>query len=1704
MKSGNRWHAFIFHPTTWSNRRGAALLIALTFLVLLSAVVLALFGTTRTDRQNASTFATGQETMRLADAAVNLVQGQIRDATIQPRVGWASQPGMIRTFGTSGNATTAYKLYSSDEMVVSNFGKTQIDAETTAMSTWNLGANATSYNALYCDLNSPAAVRRPQPGDESQTEDALVFPIADPAAIGAVEGFSANSSVAGTVLGNATTRRLPMPVKWIYVLRDGQMTAPTSGDASKVNFSDSVVPTQSNPIVGRIAFWADDETCKLNINTASEGSFWDAPKASTLADSRMSISIPVAGEFHRIAGHPATTSLSPALRDIIPAPEALFTGIDAGRSVINNSGFPSLIGSGGDEFYNRYISYINLTPRINWQTTTGDHFTISLTSKVPKNSRAGTRRTAVLDDGLGPSTPIISWGTDPEWREDANLLPTAANYPNDPIVPDGDRLYATSDELLFRPDRQLNNSLLTATEVSRRDFFLTANSRAPETTLFGTPRISLWPINTLSYTSTPLPDANQPDRNAKDRLINFCATAGNKTYSFERSVASQDGTATTTSTSSTDLQRNSLATVRQPADSTTADSSLPRNRALVDYLRNLGRNQIPAAGGSFAAKWGSAGLDRAIAQAFDIMRAKTSSDYVSLGSEAVRFAASFINPRKKLAPNENEDHGSGPRGYVLPAQLADSPESKGAGATLHVTEVPIIFMASEIENTYNATGNNSLSFEFDPGIAGTGDTTPITNIFSAIKVVETTAPDGRPTWRHDPSSMKTLSVNRSSATSVKFEFRGIFKETSNGDTVSYELQQGELKVIDPSGSPTPNEGAPADPTPPLPLPPFDPGTQASIDGTALDGDLLLGSAGPPVIQTKGNRGAFERILIEPANPITIATGFTNLPSSNPGFLLNALDHYKSGSGFVYKNNAGNDVTAGQYDNFSVKAGFNNWSPRGFKNINITNNSTILTGQQTTKVRAFLLPQLFNANPTPLINAPGMQMELLGGNDLKINGTSLFRATAVSRFGGMVNHRMHAALSSSLPNHQYQFVCAGSQSIYSPILFRDMFDSSGPNNSINPIKFPDSTATAHIDSNYPFVSEEIPVTGMTMNFEGALVRLRLKGWGTAAAPESADVYQTINLRFPSVSSLAVPQHLTEGVRWERGGALTYFTNSQGSGGTIVDGSASDSGLTRQTKDATYKFPIRPLIWGDNGGFENYNHGNTLALWKRMRGNGNSQKFTSNIIRPGDVVLSMRLDTSASGPTRGDLRLLALQTTVPESWFTPGPDYGQCTQQLPGNAAYSLGPNGPAFRGRFGHTLQCDSYRANAYGYQGDIGWKMATNGNSLSRSVEISNNSPSTLIPGITFGTYARPLLTLDQQGVFMAGNKSGDWASGVGSNPDGAYLHSPDSGSASTILGGYYGFIDAQQVRYVETGKSYEPNRSVPSGGFLGSILTTDNAGTPQGWQSLLFNPSPSAASGHPGFASPRDHLFLDNFWMPVADPYPISDPLSTAGKVNLNAQMLPFTNLERTTALRGALKALMVGAIDDSLPNYSTTSLHSGRPKTYKMNNAGRTLIEPTIRFDVDRDETIKALNQQFTDGEIYPSASAVSEIPLVPRGRTATNVSSWWNTNRPTSDTLREQPYTALLSRVTTKSNTFNVHYRVQALRQPPRPGRNWAEWEEARDQVVGEYRGSTTIERFLDSNAKIPDYTDTTKVNLSGNYDPIDKFYRWRVLSQNQFAP
>jgi len=51
---------------------------------------------------------------------------------------------------------------------------------------------------------------------------------------------------------------------------------------------------------------------------------------------------------------------------------------------------------------------------------------------------------------------------------------------------------------------------------------------------------------------------------------------------------------------------------------------------------------------------------------------------------------------------------------------------------------------------------------------------------------------------------------------------------------------------------------------------------------------------------------------------------------------------------------------------------------------------------------------------------------------------------------------------------------------------------------------------------------------------------------------------------------------------------------------------------------------------------------------------------------------------------------------------------------------------------------------------------------------------------------------------------------------------------------------------------------------------------------------------------------------MPVVEPYAISEPFSTAGKVNMNYQIAPFNYITRNTALRGVFCGSMIVAAND------------------------------------------------------------------------------------------------------------------------------------------------------------------------------------------------
>ncbi|MGB8355389.1 MAG: Verru_Chthon cassette protein A [Chthoniobacteraceae bacterium] len=464
---------------------GIALVLVLAFLVLITALVLAFFTSVTTELTGAKSYANGANTKQLSDSTVQAVMGAIKQATSGGTVmAWASQPGMIRTYDSSGSSAACYKLYSSDKMILtSSNGQLPFDPTTDYDSSWQ------SKPALYTDLNSPVTSGTSVlfPIIDGNTIKSLtvsgsnVYTYSSSGSTADVEGFSIDPTViTNYVPGNplsGTNTPVPMPTKWIYVLKDGTLTTPTGVDgtgkiANWTGSGSSTTPTTANPIVGRIAFWTDDETCKVNINTASEGDYWDTPRTTSTYDrTNLAQYQPAQNEFQRYPGHPATTSLSTVFGSILP--------------VIHTS---------ATNTYSQFQPYYDMASRLN------------IDQAGNRGSQAGTAQ------------PITGSG--------ASKAGTGA------LSLKSDRLYASIDELLFQPNGEprsgsLNpptGTQLSGTMLEKAKFFITASSRAPDVNLFNQPRIGIWPINA----NTGL------YRSVFDQAIAFCGTINNFPYYFQR------------------------------------------------------------------------------------------------------------------------------------------------------------------------------------------------------------------------------------------------------------------------------------------------------------------------------------------------------------------------------------------------------------------------------------------------------------------------------------------------------------------------------------------------------------------------------------------------------------------------------------------------------------------------------------------------------------------------------------------------------------------------------------------------------------------------------------------------------------------------------------------------------------------------------------------------------------------------------------------------------------------------------------------------------------------------------------------------------------------------------------------------------------------------------------------------------------------
>jgi uncharacterized protein (TIGR02600 family) len=575
---------------------------------------------------------------------------------------------------------------------------------------------------------------------------------------------------------------------------------------------------------------------------------------------------------------------------------------------------------------------------------------------------------------------------------------------------------------------------------------------------------------------------------------------------------------------------------------------------------------------------------------------------------------------------------------------------------------------------------------------------------------------------------------------------------------------------------------------------------------------------------------------------------------------------------------------------------------------------------------------------------------------------------------------------------------------------------------------------------------------TVNASGTTSTTTLSGGFTAAlgVPQtsSTTTYQTFNVTFPTATNLPVPDLPQTGL------AGTYFTGS----GYLSNKAADWWNFDNRVGWAKYysvdgytsspKLALGCVIRSDTtvSGVWQYKVTNSIPLVTATAQPALSDVVRTMVVKDGDYRVVAGLENvDVSGATA--------------SPFVTGPNYFDSTRKL-----------GNLFK---------DNFSA------------LATAG--------VDNSGK--LVAAANYAWQIVPKVPSD-----MASNKqiTWDWDTGLPYEPDGAYANKPDEGnifvdfSSTSVNRPYYNRETQISGTALNLSSYFTANRIINSPVMFGSLPTGVKENI--SWRTLLFRPQQNRPYDPSG---PKDHLLLDLFTMPVVEPYAISEPFSTAGKINLNYQIVPFTYIKRSTGLRAVLGSELIARVPKAAAAVCTDyhSYYKDEPST--SNAASSNAIQSQVsRLPIDLDQTLLQCESKFHSWDLYKSPSEICDIYLVPQGYTwsdaATFDAIWYgDAFALVGDNVRERPYSDIYPRLTTKSNTYTVHFKVQALKNPSSIRQDT--WNEARGSVTAEYQGSTTVERYLDpSNPNIPDYA----TNVAA--DSLDNYYQWRTVANQAFNP
>ncbi len=1444
-------------------KRAFALVLVLIIIVLAATMAVFFLASAGQERRGVDLYARGGHVRHLAGMAVNRVMGQINAATkagtAAAPVSWASQPGMVRTYLADGTAGNFYKLYSWDTAAsVPGAGFDPSAASERPPAGWK---NST---AIFADLNQPIKE---------------VYPIVDPGAQGVVEGFSIDAAD-DAVSGSGS--EAPMPAKWLYVLEDGQMVAP-----GNLTGTTATIPgaTADNPIVGRVAFWADDETSKVNINTASEGSFWDWPKAATYNEMQFAGNPPVGGEFNRVPGHPAMTSLSAVFPELSPGERWETSGLVRA------------------DYRAKTMSLLGLTPRVVYSNN---------------SSRGGTYPLEKANFNYGPSSGAPNDSL-------LNSVPSVS------LTPKTDRLLVSPDEMIFTTTTsggsRVTASALTLDMVRKRSFFLTSNSRAPETTLFETPRVSLWPVTwpyptahakltnrQTAAVSSPSPDGTLLNNNtwmrAEERLLAFTSILnrtradGGDRYFFQR----------------------------QNSESPSHDyTAITRNQRLLSYLRELTSRQIPGYGGNFETKLTEAGRDSVLANTFNSIRSLVNQytlqdDGKLLYSYTpISFARFTTQTGAVVAKSE--------LGAFSPFPIK---VDLGSGEITTISEFPLLREAALV---FFATDRQLPSKKPDPSL-NFNDPLSWNNLINV---------------NNAPGASVGAQTTKMRAVMI-LDFFNLRGSTRNNQPVFWVKVSGATMSAN--------------------------GTNLGFGSAVAKLDYRISPNLPSYLLPFFERNATSGAVL---NIKTLVNG--NVDDANYGLISAEVSLDPTALNFDF---IGGPMTIEIY---GIKDGDPAINPTGNSNLRVATYNVDFSSwdglQRIPLAPRWTYMDMLNSKKVPPL----------------VSGTTNWKG-------------------SMCPNPGF---------------------SPASNWAAIEIAPAYRTSSAVGD---PAMGGNLSIPSFSSIFSGT-------NEGSIAYPPTSGATSFV-YRAPATYAFCDSSGETAGrIMTDYRNRMRYYPELPSSVPYLAENTlVTLSGTTAGIQFVPAGFPATTV------------YDTVLAVSPDPAGDGQgdprlASKFSYRAIKDviGSSVKSKQILTAQYGnPNRQYHSLGQAENSPAGTGYIASQVYGVLGVNVTGTSGMAMtGQNTNASLGNLGQA-----------------------------GSLETATNF---LDSGVVGVMSSRP------QGSIGTSTSVGDWSSGAGYLKDGGMLPRPDQDFQSLTVPQASGLLTHVTPYFVTnnggsdginspSSKGYfSPNRQIPSPiSLLGSLPSSPS----QGWQTLLFSPNPAAGSAHPGMTSPPDYLILDLFWMPVAEPYPISEEFSTAGKINLNYKIMPFSYINRSTGVHALLKATWLTALDNSLA------------RNYKSHFFVRGMPNSQTRYSIDTAETLKLFDDEvFGSGDLFRAASQICSILLVPKGRSAADVSSFWDGKLLTSDTAREQPYDHVYSRVTTKSNTFTVHWRVQALRKVTSGPAGV--WDESKDKMASELRGATMIERFIDPNAtNIPDYT-TDAAAL-----PLSNFYKWRVVSETFFQP